>query len=874
MSPAKRVMDVVVSLVVLVVAAPVLLVASLCIWLADFGPPFFVQERIGRGGRPFRMFKLRTMTIGAEQRGRGLTVAGDDRVTRWGRWLRRTKIDELPQLLNVLLGHMSLVGPRPEIPAYVARYGTAEAPVLAFAPGLTDPASIAYVDEERLLAAAADPEATYVATVLPEKIRRSLEYARTATVWSDLRVLAATIGVVARHTRGPAPGGPPIVFRNRRLVIVLTYAVLVPLGYLGAFLLRFDFAVPPDVLPVLLPTLPVVIVARLATYWHLRLFQGYWQHFGLYDLLRVARATTVSSVVIALVLWAAGYIGPVPRSVIVLDWILAIMLVGGVHFTARCAREGGLPLRRRPAGRRTLVIGAGEAAARIVRLFHEDVDARIRVVGLLDDATEKRGLLLHGVPVLGSTDRLDDIVARHAIELLVIAMPSATPEQKRRVTQQCMATGVEFRVVRPRQELVDGKPPQHALRPVEVEDLLGRTPVHLDPTAIREEIRGKVVLVTGAAGSIGAELARQVAERGPARLVLVEHAETPLFFTQMELARSHPALPITAIVLSITEEARLRRVFAEHRPSLVLHAAAYKHVPMMEENVLAAVRNNVLGTLAVARCAATCGCRKFVLLSTDKAVNPSSVMGATKRIAERLVLGLAELRASGTDFRAVRFGNVLGSAGSVIPLFRMQLARGRPLTVTHPDVTRYFMTVQEAVQLVLQSVTLPEARGRIAMLEMGEPMRIVELAENLIRLSGQEPYADVRISFTGLRPGEKLQEDLVSALEAGVPTRIEKIRVVRRESVETFSSAELQLLASAVSSGNTQRVLAVIGRLVLECVPPLRGRVADVRRSAAAMPVRAPDPLGPPPPLAPVPPRVPLDGASSNGHHIHPSTYP
>jgi FlaA1/EpsC-like NDP-sugar epimerase/lipopolysaccharide/colanic/teichoic acid biosynthesis glycosyltransferase len=873
MSPGKRVMDVVVSLVVLVVAAPLLLVASLMIWLADFGPPFFVQERIGRGGRPFRMFKLRTMTVGAERRGRGLTVAGDDRVTRWGRWLRRTKIDELPQLLNVLRGDMSLVGPRPEIPAYVARYGAAEHPVLAFAPGLTDPASIAYVDEERVLAAAADPEATYVATVLPEKIRRSLDYARTATVWSDLRVLAATIGVVARHTHGPAraPGGPPIVFRNRRLVIALTYAVLVPLGYVGAFLLRFDFAVPPDVLPVLLPTLPVVTAARLATYWRFRLFQGYWQHFGLYDLLQVARASTVSSVAITLVLWAAGLIGPVPRSVIVLDWILGIMLVGGVHFAARCLREGGIPLRGRRAGRRTLVIGAGEAAARVVRLFHEDVAGRIRVVALLDDATAKHGLLLHGVPVLGDTSQLDDIVARHAIELLVIAMPSATPEQKRRVTQQCMATGVEFRVVRPRQELVDGKPPQHALRPVEVEDLLGRTPVHLDPSAIRDEIRGKVVLVTGAAGSIGAELARQAAQRGPARLVLVEHAETPLFFTQMELARNHPALPITAIVLSVTEEARLRRVFAEHRPHLVLHAAAYKHVPMMEENVLAAVRNNVLGTLSVARCAAAYGCRKFVLLSTDKAVNPSSVMGATKRIAERLVLGLAELRASGTDFRAVRFGNVLGSAGSVIPLFRMQLARGGPLTVTHPDVTRYFMTVEEAVQLVLQSVTLPEASGRVAMLEMGEPMRILELAENLIRLSGQEPYADVRIHFTGLRPGEKLQEDLVSALEAGVPTRIEKIRVVRRDAVETFSSAELQMLASAVGSGNTQRLLAAIGRLVLECVPPLRGRVSDVRRGAAAMPVRAPGPL---PPLDPLPPLVPREGASSNGHHPRPSTYP
>jgi len=352
---------------------------------------------------------------------------------------------------------------------------------------------------------------------------------------------------------------------------------------------------------------------------------------------------------------------------------------------------------------------------------------------------------------------------------------------------------------------------------------LGRPAVQLDLTQVEAALRDRVVLITGGAGSIGAELARQAARFSPARLVLVDQAESELYFVQLELAKSNPGLDVGVVICDVTDESRLGLVFERYRPNAVLHAAAYKHVPLLETNVLEAVRNNVIGTLVVAEAAVRSGVGQFLLISTDKAVNPSSVMGATKRIAERLIFGLPSLRASGTVFRAVRFGNVLASNGSVVPLFERQLAAGGPLTVTHPEVQRYFMTIPEAAELVLHAAALPETGGRIAMLEMGAPVRILDLAERLIRLSGKEPHRDVRIVFTGLRPGEKLHEDLTSALENTVPTAIPGVRLVQiRDSVVSGIEEGLIRLLYFVDVGDTDAIRAQLCELVPECVAPLR----------------------------------------------------
>lgn len=356
-----------------------------------------------------------------------------------------------------------------------------------------------------------------------------------------------------------------------------------------------------------------------------------------------------------------------------------------------------------------------------------------------------------------------------------------------------------------------------------LEDLLGREPVTLDLSPVKADLQNRVILVTGAAGSIGSELARQIAPFNPAKLILLDQSESDLYFIHLELQELYPALELVPVICDVTNQSRLAQVYAQHHPEYVIHAAAYKHVSLMERNVLEAVRNNVLGTLLVATTAVRYGVAKLVLVSTDKAIRPASVMGATKRIAERIIFGLPNLHRSGTDFRAVRFGNVLESKGSVVPLFQRQLAAGGPLTVTHPQVSRYFMSTPEATQLVLLAGSLPETAGSIAMLDMGEPVRILDLAEKLIRLSGQVPGRDVEIVFTGLRPGEKLSEEQTSDCETTIPTTAQKIRISQSmESTGPELMQKLSRLFAFLDAGDREGLLATICELVPECVSPLK----------------------------------------------------
>lgn len=625
---------------------------------------------------------------------------------------------------------------------------------------------------------------------------------------------------------------PAALIPARRPLIIGLHLVLVPFAYWAAFALRFDFDIPPQHQALLVSTLPYVIIARMMSFAVFGLYHGWWRHVGMRDLLALVKAVTLGSAVLLGVLFFSNHLDAYPRSVLILDWFAAIAVLGGIRFAVRALRERRVgPPWRAPSGTRTLIIGAGTAAERLLRESQRDGESRLCPVGLVDDDPAKLGMRIHGVQVLGNTDDLASLQERTRADLLVIAIPSAGRDEMKRIVEACMASGVDFKIVPSLGELLDGRARLSELRSVQIEDLLGRDAIDMDLDEIRGDLGGKVVLVTGGAGSIGSELTRQVATFGPRRLVVLDQAESPLYFVHLELADAHPGLEIVPVVADITDEQRMQRIFAQHRPDYVFHAAAYKHVPLMEANVMEAVRNNVLGTLTVAQCAARYQAEKFVLISTDKAVYPSSVMGATKRVAEQIVLGWPALRSSRTDFRAVRFGNVLGSDGSVIPLFKRQMAAGQPLRVTHPDVTRYFMTIPEAVKLVLRAAALPEAAHRISMLEMGEPVRIVDLAENLIRLSGLEPYRDVQIVFTGLRPGEKLHEELMTEREETVTTTAPKVRIVQTFEPDTTAlTTGLDRLAAAAAIGEHADILSAIYRMVPECVPPLRER----GRAAAA----------------------------------------
>jgi FlaA1/EpsC-like NDP-sugar epimerase len=618
----------------------------------------------------------------------------------------------------------------------------------------------------------------------------------------------------------------PDEWRLARLVAYwrdpVLHLLLIIVGYRLAYELRFDFATPPEEAEVFWISLPLLALIRLTAYAQAGVFRAYWLHFGLQDLLALAMAVTASSICFVIALYLAHLFPGVPRSVLLVEWASAIFFAGGIPFIARSLREGAVPFVT-PPGRRTLVIGAGERAEQLLREARK-AEHSLNVVALVDVDGARQGRSIRGVRVLGTVKDLPALGNQLRAEFAIIALDAAESPEMRRVVDQCIAAGLEFKTLPSLHELLDGTAGVSQLRNVRIEDLLGRAPVNLDLSPVRADLQNRVILLTGAAGSIGSELARQIAPFGPSRLVLLDQAESDLYFVHLELREAYPDLELVPVICDITNQTRLAQVYAQHRPEYVIHAAAYKHVPLMETNVLEAVRNNVLGTLLVATTAVRYGAAKVLLVSTDKAIKPSSVMGATKRVAERIIFGLPNLHRSGTDFRAVRFGNVLASKGSVIPLFERQLEGGGPLTVTHPDVQRYFMTIPEAAQLVLQAGSLPETAGAIAMLEMGQPVRILDLAEKLIRFSGKVPGKDVRIVFTGLRPGEKLMEEQISSLEATVPTSSEKIRISQTpETAGPDLVQKLSRLFAFLDLGDREGLLGTLCELVPECIPPLQG---------------------------------------------------
>jgi FlaA1/EpsC-like NDP-sugar epimerase len=601
---------------------------------------------------------------------------------------------------------------------------------------------------------------------------------------------------------------PSFFRRHPRLFGLLASCELAALAYLGAFLLRFDLSLPETYGVVLLATLPWLLACKLVGFAAVGLFGRSWRHVGMRDLEAILLGNLAGSgLFLALMVLGRG-LEDFPRAVFPLDLILCTGLVAGVRLGLRAMSEG----RRRGGPRRVdtlvLVVGAGETGMRLVEEIEQRDHLRLAPVGFVDDDPGKQMLRIGGVPVLGTIDALPELIRRHEVGEVLVAIPSATGALLRRIVQGCREAGVRHRVVPTLGSLVEGRVVVAQMREVKVDDLLARAPVRLDLPGVREQVAGRRVLVTGAAGSIGSELCRQLAGYGPERLVLYDRHENGMFALEMELRARFPQVRLEPVLGDVLLPDQLDAVFGEHRPERVFHAAAYKHVPLAERNVLEAVRNNVVGTRNVAQAALAHGTREMLLVSTDKAVRPTSVMGVTKRVAEMVVRGLA---GRGCRFVAVRFGNVLGSNGSVVPLFREQIARGGPVTVTDPDVTRYFMTIPEATQLILQAAGLG-AGGEIFILEMGDPVRIADLARNMIRLSGFEPDEDIPLVFTGLRPGEKMYEELVDDGEATVATPNDRIRVLEANPVPRLSEwlPTLEACVRAGDVGTTVRMLQVL----------------------------------------------------------------
>jgi FlaA1/EpsC-like NDP-sugar epimerase len=607
---------------------------------------------------------------------------------------------------------------------------------------------------------------------------------------------------------------------RHRVWQLLVDAVLVAVAWYAAWKLRFDQLTIPrfyrDYLGV--ETIALVVVLKLAVFMSFGFYNRWWRYVSTRDMWGAARGVVAASVLAYLVF----YFVPVhelrvPRAVALLDTLLLLALVAASRLLARTLIERPPPGSLVARGREVVLVGAGDAAQLVLRELLKSRALGMTPIGLVDDDPRKRNIRIHGVRVLGTTDDLPRILRDNRPDELLIAIPSASGDAREKIVEIARREGVPVKTLPALHELISGDLNLAGqIRPVQVEDVLGREPVEVDLDSVASYLAGETVLVTGAGGSIGAELCRQIARLGAARLVLVDNSERALFEIGRELVDERDYAAIAEVLADVGNRAKMRRVFEQYRPAVVFHAAAYKHVALMEANPVESVRNNVLATRIVADAAAELGAKRFVLISTDKALNPAAVYGQCKALCEWIVESYGTRRDVSTRFVAVRFGNVLGASGSVIPIFRRQIERGGPVTVTHPEMSRFFMTIPEAVSLVVQAGALGSG-GQLFVLDMGEPVQILDVARKMIRLSGKEPDRDIAIRFVGARPGEKLQEELWSENEMVEPAGHPKILRVTRPTVDAeWLDDQIAELERLVEAGETLEVVSQLARMVKE----------------------------------------------------------
>ena len=616
-----------------------------------------------------------------------------------------------------------------------------------------------------------------------------------------------------------------------RIILLLLDGLLVAVALGLAFLIRRDFHIETEYRLQYLCILPFVILVRIFLFFLFKLYKGMLRYASVSELIAIVFSTTIGSILFSFAnlmlenfprlgmmpLHPSGeYVLRIPWGVLVIEWGLVILLMGGERFSRRIILTFGQRLSK--DARRVLVIGAGDTGEAVARQLFKDPARGYKPVCFVDDDPSLTGKQIHHLPVVGTLKEIPDAIERFRIDDAMVAIPNIPPKKLREIVEQCKKTPVVLRIAPNLHDLIEGKIEVTQIRTVEIEDLLGREPVRLVLPQDRNYIRGETILVTGAGGSIGSELCRQLVMYQPRSLLLLGKGENSIYEIASELQHQHKGFSIVPIIADVTDEKRLRSVFEEFHPTICFHAAAHKHVPLMEQFPQEAVRTNVIGTLNAARLADGFGVKVFVLISTDKAVHPTSIMGATKRLAEIIIFTMAEQ--SRTSFLAVRFGNVLGSRGSVVPLFKKQIERGGPITITHPDVMRYFMTIPEAVSLVLQTGAMRD-KGKLFLLDMGEPVKIVDLAKNLITLSGFEPEKDIEIIYTGLRPGEKLKEELLTEGEGIQKTDQGKIFITQPEGRDWASLMKnIGTLGQYAGNNENDQIRRLLKELIQDYHPP------------------------------------------------------
>jgi FlaA1/EpsC-like NDP-sugar epimerase/lipopolysaccharide/colanic/teichoic acid biosynthesis glycosyltransferase len=833
----KRVFDVCVAGLALAVSLPVLVIIAIAVKLDSPGPVLLRQLRAGRRGRAFRLYRFRSTLTPADT---PLTGADGVSLTRVGRIIRPLRLDDLPQLLNVLRGDMSLVGPRAEMLDIAERCASEHGELLEVQPGMTGPTQLDWLERSARMPAGSDPAEHYVTYLLPSRLEMDLHYVRTRTFTRDARLLCATPLQVWRSIQGRPRLGP--LLEAGRLVV--DFIAVGAATYL-AFFARFDGVLSQSELSILLHGLPFEGATYAFAFLYMRTYRSIWRYTGVHDFWQLAKASAIGGGFNAVLMHMIGW-HHYPRSVLILTPVFALLLLGGARLTwrtvaTRMANWGATTERRR-----VVIVGAGRTGASVAREILSSPGLAYDVVGFVDDDRHLQRATLHNLPVLGMTAELEALAQKHRLSEAIIAIPRPTLRDLRRIREACTQAGLVFKTLPSLGQLVSGDGQVRYLRNVDVGELLQREELSLQVEKIAGFLKGKRVMVTGAGGSIGSELCRQIVRLGAESLLMVERAENPLFALCAELRSVDSRTKLTAALADIKHILRMAELFTYFRPQVVFHTAAYKHVPMLESHPTEAVLNNVIGTARLAKLANAHSVESFIFISTDKAVRPNNLMGATKRICELYLMALDDAlgheRSDGVNsrFRIVRFGNVLGSAGSALPLFQRQIENGGPITITDPEVSRFFMTIEEAVGLVLESATL-ELQSGIAVLDMGHPVKITTLADDFVTALGLPP-SDVPRQVIGLRPGEKLHEVLWDDVDEVLPSphpRILVVRPVNRPFLEMEEGVR-QLEQLAVDG-----LVAPLLAKVHELVPSYKGHVEEARPWVLQLEAEPRKPLAP-----------------------------
>ncbi len=797
----KRTFDIVSSGIALIILFPFFLVAAFLIKISSRGPVFYKQKRVGIGGGEFFIYKFRTMRT--DLAGPPVTQKDDSRITAVGKLLRLTKLDELPQLINVFKGEMSIVGPRPEIPELVKSYSEEQRELLNVKPGITSPATIYYRDEEEIVGTKEEILEYHRSVLIPKKTAFDLEYLDKASFLYDIKLIFLTFLSILTNQSGYVREK---AYKNRRLFIIISIIFISIASYYLSFKMRLG-NINMFYLDKFYRTVPVALFLRLLFFGIFDLYEGYWRYVSISEIINIIKANLL--VMLSFIAFEIFFLDEsYPTGAVFIDFLLATFLFSGQRFFLRLMREIYEPITPR-ARIKAIIIGANDRGELLLREIKRDTELAYHIVGFVDKNEQKVNSKIHNIPVLGTVKDIPAIIEKYGIQCIINTLEKMEPEDTRLLARMKFEFDIKIRNIPYIADFLNGRLNKKIIRDVKFEDLLGREAVSLDTESISKSFKSKRVLVTGAGGSIGSELVRQLMRFGPEEVFLLDKDETLLYELEMELQEIEKKKNIKVLIGDIRNKERLDFFFKRFRPEIVLHAAAFKHVPLMEIHPHEAVINNIYGTKNLVETAAKNNVRKFVLISTDKAVSPTSVMGATKRTAEKILLNSSIAEKTGMQCMAVRFGNVLGSRGSVIPLFKKQIEKGGPVRITHEDITRFFMSIPEASQLVLQAASMGKG-NEIFILKMGSPIKIRDLAYNLIEFSGLKPEIDIKVEYIGLRPGEKLYEELLTDLEGTSATAHEKILVINNpaenfnkqfellhnysQNIYTFANAQVRYL--------------------------------------------------------------------------------